>query len=133
MRMIMGTCIKLVDLLDYGVLVPHLDWVMATQCSFWGPDGKWDWTVDANQRWVLLEARKRGACIFEAFSNSPPFWMTNTGRASGAQFAWLGTSPCFQIYFSKCLMSEERQCFVKILSARQISALSSPGPHPSPE
>lgn len=58
--------------------------------SFWGPDGTWDFEQDANQRWVLLAARERGACIFEAFSNSPPYWMTYSGRASGNRFAWLG-------------------------------------------
>eukprot|EP00884_Botryococcus_braunii_P012885 jgi/Botrbrau1/21598/Bobra.43_1s0008.1 len=51
--------------------------------SFWGPDGEVDWEADAGQRWVLLAARERGACIFEAFSNSPPYWMTRSGRASG--------------------------------------------------
>jgi hypothetical protein len=52
--------------------------------SFWGPDGTWNWDADANQRWMLLAARDRGAHIFEAFSNSPPYWMTVSGRASGA-------------------------------------------------
>lgn len=32
---------------------------------------------------MLLAARERGARVFEAFSNSPPFWMTVSGRASG--------------------------------------------------
>ena len=63
---------------------------MCQCCSFWGPDGTWDWGQDANQRWVMLQARDRGACHFEAFSNSPPYWMTNSGRASGNTFAWLG-------------------------------------------
>ena len=62
------------------------------RCSFWGPDGTWDWSQDENQRWVMLQARERGACIFEAFSNSPPFWMTYSGRGSGNRFAWLGES-----------------------------------------
>ena len=62
-------------------------------CSFWGPDGTWDWEQDANQRWVLLQARERGASVFEAFSNSPPYWMTYSGRASGNRFAWLGAPP----------------------------------------
>ena len=29
--------------------------------------------------------RDRGANLFEAFSNSPPYWMTVSGRASGAR------------------------------------------------
>ena len=53
-------------------------------CSFWGPDGTWNWEADAAQRWMLLAACDRGATLFEAFSNSPPYWMTVSGRASGA-------------------------------------------------
>lgn len=53
--------------------------------SFLGPDGKtYDWSLDAAQVWTLLAARARGANLFEAFSNSPPYWMTRSGRASGA-------------------------------------------------
>ena len=52
--------------------------------SFLAPDGKtYDWAQDPGQRWVLLAARDRGAKTFEAFSNSPPYWMTRSGRASG--------------------------------------------------
>ena len=42
--------------------------------------GQWDWTADAGQRWLLDAAKARGANIFEAFANSPPYWMTVTGR-----------------------------------------------------
>ena len=45
--------------------------------------GVWDWTADANQRWVLREAMKRGANQVEAFSNSPPWWMTRSGSVTG--------------------------------------------------
>ena len=47
-------------------------------------DGTWDWTADANQRAVLqsIVTRAPGA-ILEAFSNSPPYWMTKSGCASG--------------------------------------------------
>lgn len=41
------------------------------------------WEADARQRWVLLEALKRGANIVEAFSNSPPWWMTVSGSCTG--------------------------------------------------
>ncbi|KAF0560065.1 O-Glycosyl hydrolase family 30 [Gigaspora margarita] len=43
----------------------------------------YNWTSDANQRWILFAAKERGADIFEAFSNSPPYWMTNSGCSSG--------------------------------------------------
>ncbi len=45
--------------------------------------GTWDWTADANQRWVLREAMKRGANQVEAFANSPPWWMTRSGSVTG--------------------------------------------------
>lgn len=52
--------------------------------SFLKPDGKsYDWSVDAGQRWTLLAAKERGASVFEAFSNSPPCFMTKSGYASG--------------------------------------------------
>lgn len=47
----------------------------------------YDWNADANQRWMLDAARERipsEQFIAEAFSNSPPYWMTVSGCASGA-------------------------------------------------
>jgi O-glycosyl hydrolase len=47
----------------------------------------YDWNADANQRWMLDAARARIPAeqfIAEAFSNSPPYWMTVSGCASGA-------------------------------------------------
>jgi O-glycosyl hydrolase len=44
---------------------------------------QWDWSADQNQRRVLLEARRLGVDRFEAFSNSPPYWMTKSGCAAG--------------------------------------------------
>jgi O-glycosyl hydrolase len=48
--------------------------------------GTWDWTADANQRAFLQRIVTSGGTgvILEAFSNSPPYWMTNSGCASGA-------------------------------------------------
>ena len=48
-----------------------------------GAGQPFDFTRDASQRRMLHEAQERGADIFEAFSNSPPYWMTNSGCASG--------------------------------------------------
>jgi O-glycosyl hydrolase len=49
--------------------------------------GTWDWTADANQRAVLQSIVTRAGAgvsvIVEAFSNSPPYWMTKSGCASG--------------------------------------------------
>jgi O-glycosyl hydrolase len=47
----------------------------------------YDWNADANQVWMLKAARSRipaAQFITEAFSNSPPYWMTVSGCASGA-------------------------------------------------
>jgi len=47
-------------------------------------NGQYDWTADQYQRTILqgIAARGKGP-IFEAFSNSPPWWMTVSGCASG--------------------------------------------------
>ncbi|MFF1783436.1 glycoside hydrolase [Streptomyces virginiae] len=52
----------------------------------WDPDNPdhWDPYADRNQRWWLKAAKARGADTFEAFSNSPPYFMTHSGLASGA-------------------------------------------------
>ncbi|WP_152393187.1 RICIN domain-containing protein [Paenibacillus guangzhouensis] len=47
----------------------------------------YDWSSDANQRWMLHAAQARTTpehFIAEAFANSPPWWMTNSGSVSGA-------------------------------------------------
>ena len=50
----------------------------------------YDWTKDYNQRNVLLKSvsKNREEIIVEAFSNSPPYFMTNSGCSSGATNAW---------------------------------------------
>jgi O-glycosyl hydrolase len=46
--------------------------------------GTWDFTADAEQRAVLQQILASGSgIILEAFSNSPPYWMTKSGCASG--------------------------------------------------
>jgi O-glycosyl hydrolase len=54
--------------------------------SYLSEDGTYDWTKDEGQRWVLQEAKKRIAeneFKTEAFSNSPPYFMTKSGQSSG--------------------------------------------------
>ncbi|HEX2914069.1 MAG TPA: RICIN domain-containing protein [Chloroflexia bacterium] len=48
-----------------------------------------DWTKDANQRWMLQAAQARGANYFEAFVNSAPAWMLDNSCTAGA------TKPAF--------------------------------------
>jgi len=57
-----------------------LDWASDDPAS-----ASWDWSVDANQRAMLLAARDRGADLFELFSNSPMWWMLYNHNPSGAQ------------------------------------------------
>ena len=47
------------------------------------PDGSYDWSADAAQRAVLQYALKHGANHTEAFSNSPPYFMTQSGSVTG--------------------------------------------------
>jgi hypothetical protein len=51
--------------------------------SWNGTTGTYDWTQDANQRWVATHAQSLGANLFEAVSYSPPYWMTNSGTSKG--------------------------------------------------
>ncbi|MDO5516747.1 MAG: glycoside hydrolase [Clostridium sp.] len=58
--------------------------------SFLLEDGTYDWSKDKGQRYILNEAKKiieKGgdAFISEAFSNSPPYFMTKNGYVSGAK------------------------------------------------
>lgn len=46
--------------------------------------GVWDWSADAGQRWVLQQAVGKGVNITEAFSNSPPYWMTDSQCSAGS-------------------------------------------------
>ncbi|MDD5659591.1 MAG: glycoside hydrolase, partial [Actinomycetota bacterium] len=46
--------------------------------------GGYDWNADANQRWCLQQAKNKGVNIFEAFTNSPPYWMTKNGCSAGS-------------------------------------------------
>lgn len=49
-----------------------------------GPDKPYDWTRDAAQRRVMLKIKeKRPDAVFEAFSNSAPWWMTVSGCCAG--------------------------------------------------
>ncbi|MHC3816841.1 glycoside hydrolase [Streptomyces sp. DT9] len=58
--------------------------------DWWDPDraDHWNASADANQQWWLSAAKKRGATTFEAFSNSAPYFMTNSGLTSGAANGW---------------------------------------------
>ncbi|KYF87606.1 alpha-L-arabinofuranosidase [Sorangium cellulosum] len=54
--------------------------------GFQGADGTFTWENDERQRAILLRIAERGTdLIFEAFSNSPPYWMTSSGCASGSR------------------------------------------------
>lgn len=44
---------------------------------------QYDWTRDANARWMLRAARDRGVGQFVAFVNSPPARMTHSGLTTG--------------------------------------------------
>jgi len=69
------------------------------------PDGSYDWTADANQRWVLQRAKKLGVNRFEAFSNSPPYFMTLNGCASGAKDGGSNLDPAKMDAFADYLVT----------------------------
>ena len=65
--------------------------------------GVYDWSADAGQRLVLAEARKRGANVCEAFSNSPPYWMTLSGSVTGAPDGGNNLNPVYADQFASYL------------------------------
>ena len=52
---------------------------------FQNPDGTYDWTKQAGQRWFLQAAKSRGVEKFLAFTISPPVQMTLNGKAFSPQ------------------------------------------------
>jgi O-glycosyl hydrolase len=89
--------------------------------------GKWDWTADANQRWVLTAAIRRGANQVEAFSNSPPWWMTKsesvTGNDGGAENLRPDQFPAFAEYLATVVRHFHDQWGV---SFRDVDPLNEP-------
>ena len=53
--------------------------------SFLQPDGRYDFTQQAGQRWFLAAAKQRGVRQFLAFLNSPPVSLTRNGKAHADQ------------------------------------------------
>ena len=52
-------------------------------------NGPWHWERDAAQRRIMLKIKeKRPDAIFEAFSNSAPYYMTVSGCCGGHKDAW---------------------------------------------
>ena len=62
------------NVLEYRKAVP----------GFQPSPGVYDWTADANQRYMLQAAKAQGVNVIEAFANSAPYWMTISGSVSGA-------------------------------------------------
>ena len=49
-----------------------------------GPDEDYNWNADAGQRKILLKIKEaRPDAVFEAFSNSAPYWMTKSNCSAG--------------------------------------------------
>jgi len=83
----------------------------------WNPGDRtmWNWSADANQRWWLDAVRSRVRTpIFEAFSNSPPWFMTVSGRVSGAEDGMddnlqPGREALFASYLARSIAELERR------------------------
>jgi len=64
--------------------IPNTMEYRAQMQGFEPTNGVWDWTADANQRWMLRQAVALGANQVVAFANSPPWWMTVSGSVTGS-------------------------------------------------
>lgn len=69
---------------------PKLQWQMDIHGYWVTPTGtdpnspSWNWSVDSNQRTMMIKARQRGANIFEMFSDSPMWWMNSNHSTAGS-------------------------------------------------
>lgn len=89
----------------------------ATGTDWWRAEdpAMWDWSADADQRWWLDAIRSRvRQPIFEAFSNSPPWFMTVSGRVSGATKGTddnlrPGAEPQFATYLARVVDELQRR------------------------
>jgi O-glycosyl hydrolase len=73
------------------------------------PTASYDWTQDANQRWVLQQSIQKGVTVAEAFSNSPPWWMTNSGSVTGSTDGGNNLNPTYNSAFADYLTSVVQQ------------------------
>ncbi|WP_411169577.1 glycoside hydrolase [Clostridium sp. MB05] len=69
-----------------GTLTPSLGKqprIGASIESYQPSAGVWDWNADKGQRLILQKSKELGVDFYEAFSNSPPYWMTKSGSPAG--------------------------------------------------
>lgn len=99
--------------------------------DWWRPDrdDMWDWDADPRQRWWLdaVKARVRYP-LFEAFSNSPPWFMTVSGRVSGAVKATddnlrAGQEAAFAHYLARTVETLQRR---HAITFRTLSPVNEP-------
>ena len=70
--------------------ITRTDSNMPGYTNYSGGKATYDWSKDANQRNVLMRCIKAAGddMIVEMFSNSPPYYMTNSGCTGGSVGAW---------------------------------------------
>lgn len=103
----------------------------ATGNDWWRPEDEsmWDWSADSAQRWWLdAIAHRVRRPIFEAFSNSPPWFMTVSGRVSGAGKATeenlrVGGEALFAAYLARVVDELQRRHRITI---RTLSPFNEP-------
>ena len=67
---------------------PKLQWQMDIHGYWADPNSSdpatWKWSADENQRSMMQRARRRGANVFEMFSDSPMWWMNKNRSTAGS-------------------------------------------------
>ncbi|MGR4864651.1 glycoside hydrolase [Caulobacter sp. LARHSG274] len=118
----------------------------------WRPENEaqWDWSADPRQRWWLDAIRNRvpeSERLFEAFSNSPPWFMTVSGRVSGAQSGLdnnlrPGQEALFAAYLARTVDELQRRHQIRFRTLSPVNEPNTPywhaanrqeGSHWSPE
>lgn len=90
------------------------------------PNGTYDWTRQAGQRWFMKAAKKRGVKDFIAFSISPPVQFTINGKAHGLSSRQFNLQPAKQADFADFLTRVLEHFNAIGMPFRYLSAFNEP-------
>ncbi|KAJ3218076.1 hypothetical protein HDU67_006634 [Dinochytrium kinnereticum] len=79
------------------------------------PNGSWDWSRDANQRSMMMAAKKLGVSKFEFFSNAPMWWMTEEKSSAGGRLDLL-QGQAFVSYVAEVVNTALHQWHIPVVS-----------------
>ena len=88
--------------------------------------GVYDWNQDANALWFLKAAQDAGVEHFVAFANSPPAWMTVSGRTNGEENGLSNLAPEMYAEFADYLVNVVRHLQDEGIPIEWLSPINEP-------